>query len=406
MIAVPQEAAWILSALNQGGYEAYVVGGCVRDSLLGKSPQDWDIATSARPEQVKACFGSNSVLETGIRHGTVTLVLGHIPYEITTFRSETAYTDHRRPEKVAFVKMLEEDLKRRDFTINAMAYHPKLGLRDCFGGQEDLKNRLLRTVGDPNARFAEDALRILRAVRFASGLGFTIEGRTGEAILSKAKELSYVSTERKTGELIKLLGGVDAGRVLRQYPEVFCELFPSLTPNSVRLAGEGVEKLPPEPELRLAALFYTGIFSGEIESPVLCGQLLKEQKWSNLVSRSVQTLLSCTEEKVSSDWIGFKRLASRYGVDDLEKSLQLKAAFGEDGETAEKWLKKLRKERPCLSLKDLEITGRDLMQAGNISGKQVGEMLGWLLTEVVEDRLPNRKDALLEAFRVRISHKD
>lgn len=406
MIAVPGQVEWILSKLNQRGYEAYLVGGCVRDILLGKLPQDWDVATGARPEQVKACFEGYPVLETGIRHGTVTLLLDHVPYEITTFRKEGAYADHRRPKEVAFIGELEEDLKRRDFTVNAMAYHPKTGLRDCFGGEKDLKDRLIRAVGNPETRFSEDALRILRALRFASTLGFSIEPRTKGALLSMRGQLSFVSPERKREELTKLLTGPCAGRVLQEAPEVFRELFPALGEESVRLAGAALEQLPPRLELRLAALCYGGCLTGERESPAFWEAWLKEQKWSNEVIRRVVGLLSCAGEPLPSDWIGAKGLAARYGIAPLEDSLRLKAAFGFPQGEAGAWVRRLKGERPCLSFKELEVTGRDLLHAGALPGKELGQSLEWLLQEVLEERLPNRKEALLQAFRRRMGRKD
>ena len=202
-IRIPQDVLWILNKLNQAGYEAYVVGGCVRDSLMGREPNDWDITTDAEPLQVKGLF--RRTIDTGLQHGTVTVMNHGVGYEVTTYRLDGEYDDHRRPDSVTFSKNLADDLMRRDFTINAMAYHPEKGLVDLYGGTEDLEEKRIRAVGDPDARFNEDALRILRAVRFAAQLGFQIEPETREAIRKHVKELSFVSIERIETELTKLI---------------------------------------------------------------------------------------------------------------------------------------------------------------------------------------------------------
>ena len=276
-IPIPASVCGIIGRLNHAGYEAWAVGGCVRDSLLGRTPHDWDLCTSALPEQVAEVFRGERLLPTGLAHGTQTLLEDGKPYEITTYRVELGYSDGRHPDAVAFTPSLTEDLARRDFTVNAMACHPTLGLADPFGGQADLQAGVLRAVGDPEQRFSEDALRILRALRFAAVYGLAVEEHTARAARTLAPRLALVSRERVTQELWKLLAAPDgaaAARVLRQFPEVVREILPELAPcmgfdqhsawhqydvwEHQLHAMEAVQANTPEelPLLRLAALIH------------------------------------------------------------------------------------------------------------------------------------------------------
>lgn len=268
-IRIPPEVGAILEALERQGFEAYVVGGCVRDSLLGQTPHDWDICTAAMPEEVTACFAGERTLPTGIAHGTVTLVREGIPYEITTFRVDGDYSDGRHPDSVSFVRNLREDLARRDFTVNAMAYSPREGLVDCFGGQADLRERQVRAVGEPAARFGEDALRILRALRFASVYGFGIEAKTASAARKCKDLMKNVAVERIFSEFIRLLCGAGAQRVLAAFPDVIGVFLPEILP-AVGFRQEhprhlydvwghtaaAVGAAPPKRAVRLALLFH------------------------------------------------------------------------------------------------------------------------------------------------------
>lgn len=231
---IPKEVQFVLNRLNTAGHEAFCVGGCVRDTLLGLSPADWDVTTNALPDTVKACFPDCRLIETGIKHGTVTILVNELPIEVTTYRADGVYRDHRHPEQVAFSSRLEDDLARRDFTVNAMACHPKQGLVDVFGGKIDLQAALLRCVGDPARRFEEDALRILRCLRFSATLGFSIEPGTDTVLREKRELLSFISRERICEELLRLLEGRDAEQTLRQYSEVIFPLLPKLLPMSKR----------------------------------------------------------------------------------------------------------------------------------------------------------------------------
>lgn len=239
MFSLPPYAGEVLEKLEAAGFEAWCVGGCVRDALLGRTPADWDICTSALPEETKKALEDIPQAETGLQHGTVTALTRGGPVEITTFRREGTYSDHRRPDKVEFTACLEEDLLRRDFTINAMAWHPQKGLRDCFGGREDLRAGLLRCVGEPSRRFQEDALRILRCLRFGSVLGFAIEENTEKALLALARLLEGISGERVQAEMDKLLAGAWAEKILHEYAEVFRVLFPEISCGDVKLPSEG-----------------------------------------------------------------------------------------------------------------------------------------------------------------------
>ncbi|MBQ8825441.1 MAG: polya polymerase, partial [Ruminococcus sp.] len=229
-LKIPYNVEKILERLHKNNHKAYVVGGCVRDSLLKKTPHDWDICTDALPEEIISCFKEYSVVPTGLKHGTVSVIINHTPYEITTFRTESSYSDHRRPDSIKFVRSLKEDLSRRDFTINAMAYNIEEGFFDYFGGQSDLKNKCIRCVGNPEKRFTEDALRILRCIRFASTYSFYIDTETEKAIFSCAKYLKYISKERIQHELCGFLCGNGCTEILRNYKEIIFLIIPALKP--------------------------------------------------------------------------------------------------------------------------------------------------------------------------------
>lgn len=232
-IVLPKEVQEVLAALSQSGYKAYVVGGCVRDSLLGLVPKDWDVTTSALPEETRRVFADRPVIGTGIQHGTVTVLMDGMPVEVTTYRTDGAYSDHRRPDEVHFTPELREDLARRDFTINAMAYHPNEGIVDYYGGQMDCERGIIRCVGDPAERFEEDALRILRALRFASVLGFSMDSRTREQLIVKRGLLSHMAMERITSEFSRLLCGEKASEVLRGFPTVVGVFLPEILPGGI-----------------------------------------------------------------------------------------------------------------------------------------------------------------------------
>ena len=269
MMTLPSQVHTALDRLEAAGWEAFVVGGAVRDALRGCAAGDWDITTNAEPEQVERVFSGERLIETGLRHGTVTVLLDGLPLEITTYRVDGGYSDHRRPDSVTFTRSLRDDLLRRDFTMNALAYNPQTGLVDICGGAEDLARGVVRCVGEPERRFREDGLRILRALRFASVLGFTIEPETAAAIHRCAELLRYLAAERVLSELTKLLCGQNAGAVLREFSDVLAVPIPELRPmfgfaqhnphhdrDVWQHTVAVVEHIPPEPVLRWAALLH------------------------------------------------------------------------------------------------------------------------------------------------------
>ncbi len=328
MTAPPYVRA-VLDKLEAAGYEAWCVGGCVRDSLLGRAPSDWDVCTCARPEETKAAL-SMPTAEKGAAYGTVTALTEGGPVEITTYRKEGGYSDHRRPDFVGFSLCLEDDLQRRDFTINAMAAHPSRGLRDPLGGREDLEKKLLRCVGDPRRRFDEDALRILRCLRFRAVLGFEIEETAKKALRDLADLLKTVSRERVLEEMDKLLAGAYAEETLKEYAELFCILF------GEKICAD-VSGVPPEPDRRWAQLLK------HVQNP---GETLTALRFTNRRRRAVLAHLA--------------------------------------GDP--------------VTLSDLQIKGRDLLERGYAPGPRVGEVLHMLLEDVQKGRLPNERSALLGAL--------
>ncbi len=445
---IPPQVLSLLNQLTGAGYSAYAVGGCVRDTLLGLVPKDWDICTSALPQQMKQVFAGDRVAETGLRHGTLTVIRDHVPYEITAFRADGAYSDHRRPDSVTFVSDLREDLARRDFTVNAMAYSPASGLVDCFGGREDLAARLIRCVGNPEQRFQEDALRVLRALRFASVYDFEIEPATAEAVHQLKDSLSFVAAERIRAELLKLLCGPGAGRVLRAFQDVFSVLIPPIGPmvgydqnnhhhhfDLWEHTVQALENIPPEPDLRLTMLLHdTGKPETRTDGPDGESHYRGHQEASARIAERVVADLRCdtaqarrvcllvryhdiplrTEDgKPNLGRAFLLRRLRRFGEKDLRALLLIhradRIATGyssparEDARLAERMaaLDTLLAEKPCFSLRDLAVNGSDLLALG-YSGKAVGETLNALLNSVIDGALPNEKSALLASLVTKI----
>lgn len=437
MITISTGPAELLRRLEEAGYETYVVGGCVRDSLRGVTPSDWDLCTSARPEQTTACFAGERVVPTGIRHGTVTVVLGGTGYEITTYRTEGGYADHRHPDRVEFVGSVAEDLSRRDFTINAMAFHPAKGLCDPFGGREDLSHRVIRCVGEPRVRFEEDALRILRALRFASQLDFTIDPDTARAVRQMAPALCSLPGERVGSELKKLLCGPGAGRVLLDFWPVFCEIIPDLKPlegaqqdnphhcyTMDRHTAEAVNAAPPLPEVRLCMLFHdiakplcrttdtqgVGHYKGH---PALSAKIAAHWMQALRIDRATKDrvclLVRCHDERFDPGTIRVKQMLRRLGPEALKQLLWVQRADAiakGDGkgasaamkriDAAEAELERILREGECYSLADLAVGGQDLLVCGLTPGPDVGRCLDRLLDKVIQGELPNRKEPLLD----------
>ena len=390
-------AAALLTRLHAAGYAAYAVGGCVRDSLLGQTPHDWDLCTSATPEQVLELFGEAHCIPTGLQHGTVTVKHGGALYEITTFRTEGAYSDGRHPDHVAFVPDVKEDLARRDFTINAMAYNAEEGLIDPFGGQNDLAVGIVRAVGEPQRRFEEDALRILRLYRFAARFGFSIDPATGQAARALCRHLDCVSEERIAEELSRLLAAPAPGAYLEA--EVLAVIFPELDaaelPESRRILDAlepGMEHVP----VRLAALLCP---LGEAGARAA----LKRLKCSNALTGTVATLVreAAAGMPGAALTLTARRFLSRYDLATITDLTALCSAQHPEQAEAFAALQqeaaRLVETNACCRINQLAVNGRDLMDAGVRPGPGLRRVLDALLEQVLTGQLPNEKAALLAA---------
>ena len=372
-IALHKHAEYLINKLKSAGFEAYAVGGCVRDSIMGVSCGDTDITTNALPEQTKSVFEHNVVLETGIKHGTVTVLVENIPYEITTYRIESGYTDSRHPDKIEFVRNLKEDLARRDFTMNAIAYSHKEGIKDYFGGAEDINNKIIRAVGDPEKRFSEDSLRILRALRFASVLGFEIEHNTSNAIIKLAETVIKVSPERIYTELKKLLCGKNAQSVVNNYVSVISKII------NTNGDYKSINKLPADFAMRLSCLCGSSV-----------GEALRFLRADNKTKQLCNLLIN--SKPIPKDEIALKLYISAIGREaSLSVAVYRRALFGEDSEYK---TEKLIASNTPLFLSDLAIDGSDLVKLG-ISGKCVGETLLRLLNLVIKGEIVNERSTLI-----------
>lgn len=436
-ILLKKDVKWTIEQLCARGYEAYAVGGCVRDLLLGKQPQDWDITTSALPQQVRACFPGHVLLDTGLAHGTLTLVLRGVPYEITTFRREGAYEDGRRPSQVFFDAGLAQDLARRDFTINALAYNDREGLVDCFGGQVDLQARLVRCVGQADARFAEDGLRILRGLRFAAQLGFSLEEKTGASIIQNRMLLKRIAAERVQKELSGLLCGTQPGPVLDRFAQVLSAVLPEIEPmvgfaqcnpyhdkDVWQHTVQAVQYAKPKLEVRLALLFHDmgkphcftctqgqGHFYGHAaHSETIAKTRLAALRYSRAITEKVLLLVRMHDRPLQKTEKSIRRLLGKIGQENFEDLLEVQRGdvWGQSPLYREERLahlceiqtlyQKILQEGQCFSLRDLSVSGGDLLALGLPQGKAVGQGLQALLQQVVDGNLPNEKEALLQWF--------
>ena len=398
-------AAALLDTLHAAGYAAYAVGGCVRDSLLGRTAHDWDLCTSALPQQVMELFGAEQCIPTGLQHGTVTIKYGGRLYETTTFRTEGSYTDGRHPDAVQFVPDVREDLARRDFTINAMAYNEAEGLVDPFGGQKDLQNGLLRAVGEPQQRFTEDALRILRLYRFAARFGFALDAATARAARQLAPHLDCISAERIQEELAKLLAAPQPGAYLE--PAVLAVVLPELTPAALDAAKPVVDACPAGEKnlpVRWAALLGA---LGETDTR----RVLKRLRCSNTCIEETAVLVretagegvcrSFSEEKASAHPgdIHIRQLLGRYGLRTVERLCALCAALQPQNAPAcalaAQRARQLEADGVCCRVSQLAVNGRDLMAAGIPAGPALRRVLEALLDGVIRAEYPNEKPALL-----------
>lgn len=441
-IHIPTGARKIIARLEQHGYEAYIVGGCVRDSLMGKSPSDWDICTSARAEEMMALFEDKRVIPTGIQHGTLTILAEDGAYEVTTFRIDGEYLDHRHPKSVAFTRELAEDLSRRDFTINAMAWHPERGLIDLFGGVEDLRDRLVRAVGDPMQRFNEDGLRMLRMVRFATVLDFDYDPATYDAVRKQGHLLQYISKERIQVELNKILLAAHPARGLEDLYTL--GMYPYIIPmmcHTVGFAQRGghhfldvfehsllaVGVIAPELVLRLTMLLhdigkpfvwdsseslsYDRFDDHAAVSAKLAGKILRDLKYDNATRKDVVELIAHHNDILLPDPVNVRRALARLGEVQTRRLVQVKVAdliahdlagerekilalFAEISDVIDEVVAR----GDCTSVKALAIGGQDMMALG-LSGRAIGQMLNAALELVLEKPEMNTRETLLNWVR-------
>lgn len=433
MRPIPKTVEDVLRTLENAGYEAWCVGGCVRDRLLGREPGDWDVTTSALPEETMAAFGKRAI-PTGLQHGTVTVRTEDGPVEVTTYRLDGDYRDHRRPESVTFTRSLEEDLRRRDFTINAMALSLRGELRDPFGGQTDLKNKTLRCVGDADRRFQEDALRILRGLRFAAVLGLTIEPDTAAAIHGNKELLLEIAAERIQVEFWKLLGGKDAAKVLRDYPDVIGVFWPEVlpmvgfdqqNPHHIYDAWEhtlhALDAAEADTVLRMAMLLHdigkprcftadeagVGHFYGHAKlSEEMANDMLRRLKCGSEFRERVVRLVAWHDRDIPRTEKSIRRALRALGEEDLRRLIAVKRADNR-GQAPAYWdreveiakgeaiLDQLLEQDACFSLKQLAVDGRDMAKLG-FKGREIGQILDALLDAVVDGALPNDRAELLK----------
>lgn len=429
----PRAALEALLLLERAGFSTFFVGGCVRDSLRGVPPHDWDLCTAARPELIcRVLDPVFSIRKTGLKHGTITATADHLSLEITTFRTESSYTDRRHPDCVTFVSKIEDDLARRDFTVNAMAWNPQHGLCDPFHGRDDLAAGVLRCVGTPEERFSEDALRILRALRFSAVLGLAIEPQTAAEMHRQKHLLDRIANERLRDELQRILCGRFVGRILRMHADILAQICPELRPmfgfkqhsphhlyDVWEHTVQTVEAIPSQPVLRLAALLHDmgkpscftmdahgiGHFSGhQKESALLAHSLLTRLRFDTQTRDTVVCLVEYHDHKIEPTPASMRRWLSRLGENQMRLLLMLKkadcVAHGRHQEQiaalcqCESLLNDRMARNECFSLRHLAVNGRDMLKIG-LRGPQIGAMLQTLLSHVLEHPSDNQKERLL-----------
>lgn len=435
-IQCPDYILKAMDILKHNGHSAYAVGGCVRDSVMGRTPNDWDMTTSATPDEMKRAFDGYRIIPTGIKHGTLTVMIGSYPVEITTMRIDGSYSDSRHPESVSFTKKIEEDLSRRDFTVNAMAYSPESGLVDPFGGRLDAEKRIIRCVGNPDKRFHEDALRILRAIRFASVLDFEIEKETAASIIKNRSLLNEISKERIRAELIKLLCGQNVEKVLLEFKQVIFEIIPELqatdgflqhTPYHIYDVWTHIAKVTSSIEstsdLRVAALLHdvekpsmfrldangTGHFKGHPQKGAQTAEeILRRLRFSNTEIKHIATIIYLHDERPDGNRHHLAKLCAKFGIDNVDDTMKLiiADAHGKNpsiieqeiqaAENARKQIDEMRAENACLNIHALDINGNDIMALG-IDRTQIKDTLDYLLDSVIDEKTENKKAALEQA---------
>ncbi|MHB1483722.1 MAG: CCA tRNA nucleotidyltransferase [Saccharofermentanales bacterium] len=431
---LPEQIFIAIKTLEQNGYEAFVVGGSVRDALMGADPKDFDIATNANPENLKKVFRDVTVIETGIAHGTVTVLIEATPIEITTFRIDGEYLDKRRPVSVEFSDSIIEDLARRDFTINAMAYSAKTGIIDPFGGQDDIANKIIRCVGDPSKRFEEDALRIFRAIRFASVLGFEIEPATRSAIMDKTDTILSVAIERITAEFSRMICGHNIGHVMKEYRQLLAVIIPEIEASFdfeqqnfyhvfdvYTHTCRVVSNSPPFLVPRLAAFFHdiakpfcftkdekgSGHFYGhQQQSARMAGAIMNRMKFDNETKRKTADLIENHDIDIDPEPKAIKKILNKFSeeffidlialkkADVLGQNPELKGRSDALDELMEIYIDIVQDDE-CFSLKKLAVKGDDLLAAGVPKGNRIGLILEDCLHQVMSDRIKNDKEELM-----------
>lgn len=433
---IPSKAKTIITLLENAGFEAFCVGGAVRDSIMGLNPTDWDITTSASPEDTVMVFKDYKTVDTGLKHGTLTVVIDKTPFEVTTYRVDGDYNDNRHPENVHFTKKLSDDLSRRDFTVNALAYNDKTGLVDLYGGQEDIYNSIIKTVGNPSARFQEDGLRIMRALRFASVLGFTIESETAKAIHDNKDLLKNISAERLAVELSKLVCGKNAFNILTEYWDVLSVFIPEIK-SAVGFKQYGkkhaydvwehichtVDTIPQDKILRLTMLLHD---LGKIPTHKLdengnstfknhatiggdmAREILTRLRFDKKTINRVSFLVANHDFEPPLSKTDLKKHLKNKTVDDIKTLLTIKKSdrgalsesyrdISKESVQCLKWLDEIEKNNECCKIAQLAITGDDLKKKG-LKGEDIGKALDTLLDAVIEGKLQNKKEDLLTYY--------
>lgn len=438
-INIPAYVREVMDILRKNGFEAYIVGGCVRDSLLGKTPYDFDICTDAKPYEMQKLFAGYNTVETGLKHGTLTVISHHKPVEVTTYRSDGEYKDHRRPEQVVFQTSLEEDLKRRDFTVNALCCSNNSDIIDMFGGRQDLNDKIIRCVGDPQKRFDEDALRIMRGLRFACVLGFEIEKNTAAAMKRQAKFLKEISAERIFTELTKLLRGEAPSEVLLDYRDIFGIIipefkaafdFPQKCPHHCydvyTHICKSVDNIQKDKVLRLTMLLHdiekpkmavtdeNGVMHFKMhptESSKTARVILRRLKCDKKTTEQVCDLIAEHDNRLeNAKKTTVKKFIAKYGKEFFFNYIKVRMAdtLAQSDYQREKKTENIRRlkklgeqiinEEGCLKLSELAIGGRDMMDIG-LKGRQIGEALKLAFNAVLEEKIPNEKDKLLSFIK-------
>lgn len=436
VIKIPDQVNRAIEILNKNGHSAYVVGGAVRDALMNRPAHDWDITTSALPQQTEEAFSGFRIIETGLKHGTVTVIVDGTDLEITTYRIEHGYSDNRHPDRVDFTDRVEDDLSRRDFTVNAIAYSPIHGFSDPFSGREDIERKIIRCVGDADKRFGEDALRILRALRFSSVLGFEIDPETADSIHRNYTLLKNISVERIFVEISKLLCGEGAGRILREYEDVIFYVLPELAPMKNCIQNherhvcdvwghtvKAVESIDPIPELRFAMLlhdsgkphckttdengtdhFYQHAKISRKTVENITYRLKTSASFRNHVCNLVE-YHDFVPDKISKKT--YKKYIAQLGIETVKELFSVRKAdfsaqnpkfYDEElarNERGLEILKNIEESETCFTVKDLEIGGKDILSLGIKSSPEIGRILDALLDEVMEETTENTHDALM-----------